>query len=165
MYSRWEVIAGGGVVLSVLFEVWDDLADLFTLPNHPWWSPVGRRAIGGVFVAVFIVLEMFFGRRASTADQEIIHTHAVRIAELNAEAEKERRLRAEIEERIQPRRLTLEQQKDIADALRRFAGNIRPIIMGTTHVESFGLAAQIFAALRFAGLTVQDSRKPRLYCA
>jgi hypothetical protein len=64
--------------------------------------------------------------------------YTVRVAELNLQAEQERLARVEIEERIQPRRLSIEQQKAIAGALRRFKGSIRPIVVGTSDAESLG---------------------------
>jgi len=117
---------------------------------HPAWDAVARRAIGGFFVAVFIALEVTFSRRSASAEHKIRDWYAVRVAELDL-------ARAEIEERLQPRRLSIEQQRAMADALRRFKGNIRPIIVGTTDAESIRLAKQIIAVLRLAGLDVFDA--------
>jgi hypothetical protein len=86
-YSRYELLAACGVVLSVLLEVWDDLGMLYC---HPAWDAIARRAIGGLFVALFIALEITFSRRSSSAEHKIRDWYAIRVAELNVQAERER---------------------------------------------------------------------------
>jgi hypothetical protein len=144
-FSLAATIAAWSVVGGIVLEDWDNFVKLFTQPS--WVT--ARSAIGGFIVAIGIALEIWFSSRSSSAERKIRDWYALRVAELDL-------ARAEIEERIEPRRLSLQQQRAMADVLRPFKGNTRPVVIGTSDVESRRLAKQIVAVLRFAGLKVLD---------
>jgi hypothetical protein len=153
--SRLEIIAVLSVVAGIVAEDWDEF---FKFAHNPNWTD-GRIAVGGAVVVLGIISEIWFSSRSASAEREIRDWYALRVAELNLKAEQERLARVEIEERIQPRRLSIEQQKAITEALRRFKGSIRPIVVGSSDAESLGLAKQIIAVLRFTGLEVRDASR------
>jgi hypothetical protein len=144
-FSLAETCFGVLVVAGVLYEDWDN----FPMIAHPN-SPQGRMAIGGIIVAFGIVAEVWCSSRSSKAEHEVRDWYALRVAELDL-------ARTEIEERMEPRRLSIEQQIEIGDTLRHFAGH--PAIGVSSYgwdVESFGLSKQIVAALGSAGLAFTD---------
>ena len=71
-----------------------------------------------------------------------------RAAEANKKAEEERLARVKIEEKLAPRRLAVEQQRQIAGCLQRFAGQRVNLFAYTGDQEVIGIANDIIAALR-----------------
>lgn len=77
------------------------------------------------------------------------------------EATKERAAKAELRtaelwKQVQPRELTLDQQKAIGNALRSFHGQKVTVSSFGWDQEGYGLSKQIVSALRSAGLEVMD---------
>jgi hypothetical protein len=102
-YSRLETIAAWIVIVGVVAEDWDGLANLFT---HPFAWGNARIAIGGVAVAVGIAFELLFSSRGSSAERKIRDWYSIRVAELNVALEHERTERLRLEERLKlPRSL------------------------------------------------------------
>jgi len=75
-----------------------------------------------------------------------------RIAEANARTEELRKENLILEQLIQPRSLSIQQQKDIGNALLRFNGGVARI--DWKDPESYHLALQIEAALKCGGISV-----------
>ncbi len=81
-----------------------------------------------------------------------------RAAQLEKEAEAERLERTKLEAIVAPRSLSLDQQRRIADACRKFHGQHGVLVKSyATDGEASALAAQIIAALRAAEIAVADS--------
>jgi hypothetical protein len=79
-------------------------------------------------------------------------------AESKKEAETERLERVKLEALVAPRSLSLDQQRRIADACRKFHGHGVLVKSYGTDGEGAALAEQIIAALRAADVVVADSR-------
>jgi|ERR1022692_762931 hypothetical protein len=79
-------------------------------------------------------------------------------AESAKEAESERLERIKLEAAVAPRRLSLDQQRRIADACRKFRGHLVMLESYSPDGESFSLGEQILASFRAAGIIVADSR-------
>jgi hypothetical protein len=79
-------------------------------------------------------------------------------AESKKEAETERLERVQLETLVAPRRLSLDQQRRIADACRKFHGHGVLVKSYGADGEGAALAGQIIAVLRAAGVFVADSR-------
>ncbi len=95
--------------------------------------------------------------KVSTAEARIAEATA-RAAEANKKAEAERLERLKLEAIVAPRSLTLDQQREIADACRKFKGHAVLVNSYGTDGEGSALAGQIISALRAAGIIVADSR-------
>lgn len=80
-----------------------------------------------------------------------------RAGEANARAETERIERLKLEAQIQPRELTLEQQRAIGISLHRFAGQNVSVRSYSLDSEGWRLGQQVIAALRNGGILVTDS--------
>jgi hypothetical protein len=73
-------------------------------------------------------------------------------AQLRKDADAERLERMRLQAAIQPRTLTLQQQKDLADSCRKFAGSQMEIFSFVGDAEGAALVVQIAAALSKAGI-------------
>jgi hypothetical protein len=127
-FSLLAKIAAWSVVFGIVLEDWHN----FGIARRHHFPYLMREAVGGLIVAIAIALEIRFGSLEASAERNIRDWYAIRVAELDL-------ARAEIEERMQPRRLSIEEQKAMADALRRFKGNTRPILVSLSaiDIESF----------------------------
>lgn len=92
----------------------------------------------------------YLDREVATANE--------RAAEANRIAEAERLERIKLEAQVSPRRLTSEQQKRVASALRRFSGKAVSVTSYALDLEAALLGEQIIAALNMAGIRPDDRR-------
>jgi hypothetical protein len=100
--------------------------------------------------------------RAKAAEAQVASANAT-AAEARSMAEAERLERVRLEAVVAPRTLTIDQQRRMAAALRRFAGHA-PVSVSSYGLDAEGaaLGQQIIAVLRTAGLQVIDYRADRL---
>jgi hypothetical protein len=103
------------VVCSVIVEDWDVLPMIF----HPA-TKEGIRAIGGIGVAVFIVLEILFGFLSAKAEHVVRDWNAERIATLNRRTERLRRKNRHLSILARDRRLS--NCEAFIAAMRMFSG-------------------------------------------
>lgn len=78
-------------------------------------------------------------------------------AEANRSAEQERIERLKLEAQVAPRRLTREQQEDIAKACIHFRGHTVAVSSYSLDAEGAILAKQVIASLQASGMQVQDA--------
>ncbi len=101
--------------------------------------------------------------RAALAETEVsgfqilIAQANARAAEANRIAESEKLERIRLESIVAPRSFTLDQQRRIADTLRKFQGHAASVVSYSTDAEASGLASQIVAVLRSAGVPAADN--------
>lgn len=79
-----------------------------------------------------------------------------RAAKANATAENERIERLKLEAQVSPRRLTVDQEKEMGDSLKAFAGKTVGVATYSQDVEAILLAVQIESALGKANILVHD---------
>ena len=79
-------------------------------------------------------------------------------ANANQRAQEDRLARVKIEERIAPRRLTIEQQASLSAFFKTFPGRTVRIASYELDVDGAMLGAQVLRAARDAGLSAEDRR-------
>ena len=83
---------------------------------------------------------------------------SARAAEANQKAEEERLERLKLEAIVAPRSLSLDQQRQIADACRKFHGHDVLVYSNALDGEAAALGGQIISALQSAHIVVADAR-------
>jgi hypothetical protein len=142
-----EKLCGWVVVFGVVLESFPKLIAFLHTPSIPLF----REIIGGALVALGVYGELRFASKASKLRDEITRRKDLRIAELNALAERESRARMVIEERIAYRTLTDDQFKTITETLRQFRGQLFRVTSGLPSGETAYVFGLIFKALYAAG--------------
>ncbi len=144
-------LAGLLVVLGLVIESGPELSTAFV---HHIWPP--RPVEGGALITVGVFVEvavgLFLARQAKK--QEILAIS--QITEARERAAIANRRAAELTARLQPRSLTLEQQRQIGEALRSLSGSKVTVYSFGWDQEGFMFSKQIISALRLGGIDVND---------
>jgi hypothetical protein len=107
-------------------------------------------------VALGVAYEFAADRLERPHTQILATAHEEEMAQLQLDLSKAQLRTAELWKQIQPRELTLDQQKAIGSALRPFHGQKVTIFSYGWDQEGYGYSKQIVAALRYANLDVED---------
>ena len=164
-WSFWLLVSTFAVVLGLVLEYWHEIRDL--LEKRPFKLKQFVKTLGAILVVLGVAGELFTQLGASRVEDSLRTANHKTIAELNEKAstanfravEAERQT-AELLAEIQPRDLTIAQQKAIGDALRGFSGRFVLIRTYSLDQESGRLGMLIQAALRYGGIEVQFSPTP-----
>lgn len=179
----WLILASTAVVvLGLVIEYWEPVHEFIEEWRRPAAAFPWRRfwgLAGGILVTVGVAGELGFTYKASRVETNLrANNHQIEIllnqgvsgalqkaAEATGRAAANdlaaQRLKAEnlqLEAIIAPRSLTLDQQKQIADALGKFRNHGVLVKSYGTDGEGAALAGQIIAPLQAAGIIVADSR-------
>jgi hypothetical protein len=179
----WLILASTGVVvLGLVIEYWEPVHEFIEEWRRPAAAFPWRKfwgLAGGILVTAGVAGEFGFTYEASRVETNLrANNHEIEIllnqgtsgalqkaAEANARATANdlaaQQLKAEnlrLEAIIAPRSLSLEQQRKIADACRKFHGHGVLVKSYGTDGEGAALAGQIIATLKSADIVVADSR-------
>lgn len=124
------------------------------------WVEKGQN-IAALLVAVGVAAEFVLGFIAGPARHRVERAHEKEVAALSQKAEELRLQNTQLQEAIQPRALSVEQQKQIGDALLPFQGRRLRIISGSADAEEWNFATQIASALKSGQLAISDERGTR----
>lgn len=122
-------------------------------------------------------LQLEVAKKDAADANALARKYEARIAETNARAaeaekgaaqaklmaESERLERVKLEALVAPRSLSLDQQRLIAAAIRRFSGHAVTVSSYGLDGEGAALATQIILVLRSAGITVKDDRASSMH--
>jgi hypothetical protein len=103
--------------------------------------------IFGVLVAIGVTGESIFGFKLWRKNNQLRTIQEQEISRLTRNADEANRARIKIEEKIKPRRLTVEQRKAVADKLGRFAGQHINFLIYSGESEISDVSDDIIAAL------------------
>jgi hypothetical protein len=161
------------VVAGLVLEYWHDIAEFI----EEWKRPAAlfpwkkfMELSGGILVVIGVAGEL--GTQSCLSIEESafrVNSHKVEgllndkagFADQKAETARlaQEQLRAEnlrLEAIIQPRSLTIEQQRAVGYALREFSGHKAEVASFTGDSEGYALCKQMIAALRYARFEVND---------
>ena len=170
--ESWITISTFLVVIGLIVEYWHPFCDLMEAirkrPPFPWKKLL--EITGGILVTIGVAGELWFQSRAS--DKQVLirsATHEIEgllnkeAGDARKEAGKANERAANAEERaatllaeIQPRSLSLSQQRDIANAMRAFSGRKVMVLSNRGDLEGYQLGKQILASLQSAHLDVEN---------
>jgi hypothetical protein len=129
--------------------------------KRPFDWKILRTLVGGLLITVGVGGELYIQFKAAKVESALREANHTVQAELNnkaqqalAKAEQDALERARLEAQVAPRRLTLEQQRAIANSCKRFAGRALTITSYQGDTEAMVLAEQIGAALQAGGLRI-----------
>jgi hypothetical protein len=138
------------------------------IESAAWWSAALTAVFGGA-AAMFGFFAWFFASKDSDFKAAALKKFQSEATAQTAEASKQaalanervealKKANLELEKIVQPRSLTFEQQREMVEKLRRFAGKSANIISYGNDPEAIPLATQLLAIFKTAGVQVFDSR-------
>lgn len=119
-----------------MVEDWDSFGKFIQQPD---WAE-GRVAVGGIVVALGIMLEIWFSSRSSSAERKIRDWYALRVAELNAQAEQDRLAHVELKSKLRhmhSRILQEDEIKQVLDIVKAFPGLTSHVLIQTEDYDEF----------------------------
>jgi hypothetical protein len=138
------------VVLGLVIEYWHDVRDLIVARPFNW--KLFQTLVGGVLITVGVGGELYVQVKASRIEGQLRERNHQALANAAKEAEDERLARIGLEVLVAPRRLTIEQQRAIANSCHRFAGRTVVISSYALDTEAQVLSEQICSAFQAAGM-------------
>jgi hypothetical protein len=148
-----------------------DASALASAESWLWWIS-GAKLVAAFLVAVGVAIEFGgdwiarpFEKTVALAREQQLETlrtatatAETRAGEAAQKAEEERIARLKLEALIQPREINPDQRRQIGEILRRFAGHPVKLTSPPIDLEATRLATEIFEALQYGGVAVEDLR-------
>ena len=153
IYEPLVWISGGLVLLGVVAEV---VADRRNFKNEN--TAHSLKKWGEYFLVFGLVGEIAFGIATSILSGLIIAKLTLETSKINGRATALESENLKLQELIQPRSITLDQQREIGDSLRSFAKRQIEVWSESRDPEAYFFSAQILAALKYAQMNVIDRR-------
>jgi hypothetical protein len=138
------------------------------IESAAWWCAVLAVVTGGV-AAGFGFFAWFFANKDSEIKAAALKKFQSEATAQTAEASKQaalanervealKKANLELEKIVQPRSLTFDQQREIVEKLRKFAGKSANVISYGNDPEAITIATQLLAIFKAAGVRAFDSR-------
>lgn len=167
----WLAVATALVVLGLVLEYWHEIPESIRALKVAWsWKPVCI-IVGGILITAGVSGELFIQslasrketalRNANDAISAILKKAASDASERAADADERaanaNERAANLELAIEPRRLSLEQQREIGTACRKFSGHVVKPVIYVGDAEAIVLSEQIIAGLKSANLSLEPT--------
>jgi hypothetical protein len=146
---KWLAFSTLLVIAGVILEgqdIWSEIKDVGLRNLKHVWAKIGF-----LLLVVGLLLELFFQTKIESADEALKR-------ESNQMVEMLRTDNLRLEQQIQPRRLTPEQEKSLASLFAKFPGRTVHVSSYMQDVEGALFGEQILRAAADAGLPKDDKR-------